>query len=363
MSERLELMSIRELKRSRIRRRAAMMGTKRRVRVAHTMGVRGEYKFTRLKAITNDFGERVPGPVVEESPWGRNKMTTRYFNLAFVTANLQANSCVVGSGNTPPAEGDTALVSFIAGTNSKISQTHTVQAGTSPRYAQAVVVFEFGEGVAAGNVAEAAVSEVTSVPTGATAIISRGLVVDGSEAPTVVTVQSDEFLRVTWRFRMFVPEDATGTVSLTIDGTPTNFDYTVRATNMQGSNTSWTRASIGVDGSYFVSDGGFNATICSGVSTQSTLVAYDNDMGADFPTNQRATAVSKAAYVANSKQRSITLTWSLAYGNVSFRSIFITPSTTNSEGKGYFQVLLSAAVTKVSTKVFTFQFTLALANV
>jgi hypothetical protein len=291
-------------------------------------------------------------------------MTLYYFNQAHTLANLQPQSVVVGTGNTAPAETDSAMASFLAGSNNRVSVTNSVQAALSPRYAQQILVFEYAIGAVVGNVAEAGLCLVGSVPTAATPILSRGLVVDGTETPTTVSVLADEFLRVTWRYRMFVPEDVAGSFNMTIDGVVTAFNYTVRAVHMVPAGaTGWRSSSLSAFGSFQVgSDGSFNASISSGVGTNTTLLPYDNDMASDFAVTQRATSVVSAAYVADSKQRQHSVVWSSAYGNIGIRSVFICIGASASEGRGYFQILLDIPVTKISGKQFTFTFILALAN-
>ena len=203
------------------------------MKVGLTLGVKGEYKFIRRKAVTDDFGNRVPGPITQETPWMRNLMTNTYFNNALTTQTLSVRGISVGSGNTAPAESQTILTSFIAATTSRQNYTSTINSSVSPRYARKEFTYRFAEGVAAGNIAEVGMFDsVSTGTTSATVLSSRALVVDGGGSPTVVTVLSDEFLDVVWRGTWYVPEDVAGSCSLTIDGTPTVFNWTIRVVGL-----------------------------------------------------------------------------------------------------------------------------------
>lgn len=327
-----------------------------------TIGVKGRYKFIRRKAVDDGFGNLVAGEVVEETPWCKNILTLYYFNQAMTTANMQALSCVVGTGNAAPAESNTALQSFLAGTITVQATSRTANWTVSPRYAKFSRTFRFGAGVAAGNVAEVGVCLIGTVPINTTPIISRALVVDGGGTPTTITVLSDEFLDVIWECTWFTPEDVTGSFNMTIDGVSTAFNYTVRGIGLQGAN--WTQSAIvGTGGVALVagSDGTHSTNVHCGANTQTTMTAYETDGSVTIA--NRADSTSSASYVNDSKQRSVTLNWGLNYGNIAIRTIFICMGSATGTRFGQFQVLLNNPVTKVNTKLFAFTFTVSMANV
>jgi hypothetical protein len=104
--------------------------------------------------------------------------------------------CAVGTGTTPPADSDTALVALVASVGN-LSRTLAFVEGT-PAYWRNVVVYRFSTGVAAGNLSE--------VGTGnsATALFSRALILDSGGSPTTITVLSDEVLDVTYEVRSYL---------------------------------------------------------------------------------------------------------------------------------------------------------------
>jgi hypothetical protein len=61
-------------------------------------------------------------------------------------------------------------------------------------------------------------------------MFSRFLFVDGVGDPAPITVLAGEILIITYEIRIYVPNtDVTGSFNITINGTPTNFDYMIRA--------------------------------------------------------------------------------------------------------------------------------------
>lgn len=128
--------------------------------------------------------------------------------------------CHIGSGTAAPDVTNTALQSVSATTTSVQSTNRSVVTGP-PRYVEVTKVFRFGEGVAAGNQSEIGVGWDTG-----SALFSRALILDGGGSPTTITIQSNEFLDVSYQLRHYVPlTDGTGTVN--INGT--DYDWVARA--------------------------------------------------------------------------------------------------------------------------------------
>lgn len=331
--------------------------------------VRGEYKFIRRKGIPGPDGELIAGPIVEETPWCKNKMTLYYFNTALTTGGVRPGRCVVGTGNSTPLETQLTLDSYLAKTQTiQAGPTTTRNATVSPRYVRKEWTFRFAAGVATGNISEAGIiHDLISFGAinGSTSILSRCLVVDGSGTPTTITILSDEFLDVVWRCTWYVPEDTTGTFNMTIDGVVTAFNYTVRAVRMAPlSNDNWEGPAIGMNGPVIVTDPvNYSSYAYATAHTDTTLVGYTASPSG--PNAQNIfDSITAASYVSDSKQRSWTLSASLNRANIAISTIFLPFSTNSSgnQGMGAYQVLLSAPVNKVSTKLFSFTFNLSLAN-
>ena len=128
--------------------------------------------------------------------------------------------CQVGTGSTAPAFTDTTLISYLANTKS-VSDVDSVNLITL--YQQKIRTYSFGEGVAAGNLAEVGVGWATSG-----SLFSRALILDSEGDPTTITVLSDEYLTVIYSYRIYgILADTTGSVTFTgdIGGT---YGYTIR---------------------------------------------------------------------------------------------------------------------------------------
>lgn len=150
--------------------------------------------------------------------WGLDRMGD---NADWLTA------CHVGSGNTAPANGDTALVNHIATTSTVQSDT-SGNAASAPYYAWRKRVYRFAAGAAAGNLAEVAIG--LGAASGSYAF-SRALIRDGMGDPTTITILADEILDVTYEFRFYAPEaDATG--SVTDPETLVDHNWTGRASSV-----------------------------------------------------------------------------------------------------------------------------------
>ena len=162
-----------------------------------------------------------------ETDWFDNLITDNGLNLIGETKDFLANFSV-GSGSTAPANTDAALVSEVVTTGSTQPGEGSYE-GTVSRSIDAVQrkcsiirEYEFGEGVAAGNLSEIGIGWYN------TNLFSRALILDGAQSPTTITVLSNEFLTVTYElivnqpttdFSALISVDATGTATAAHAGT------------------------------------------------------------------------------------------------------------------------------------------------
>lgn len=331
-----------------------------------TVSVSGRYKFLRRKAHVLANGDILAGEVVEETPWCKNILTLYYFNQAHTSNSIQPWGCVVGTGNATPLETNTTLASYLAQTTTIQTTAWTKNWTVSPRYTKLSRTYRFGQGVAAGNVAEVGITLASSGINGSTPIISRALVVDGGGTPTTITVLADEFLDVVWECTWYVPEDVTGSFNMTIDGVVTAFTYTVRAVDMNtarwgaGATNTFIGANYPI---YSPLSGNFSNGFHSCAVPQTTLAPYDSG-GLTHSASNRVINVTSAAYVANSKQREHTLYFGLNEANIAIQSVYVSMGGSQSSGValGAFQLLFSPAVNKVATKLFEIKIVMSLAN-
>lgn len=287
-------------------------------------------------------------------PDGREKADTGWIDNLITDAGLEAlgeakaiaRYCMVGTGNTAPANGNTALVAQIASqdytTSVGASTTRSVQT-TGTRYGREVRTWKFAQGAVVGNIAEVGVGWST------TAVFSRALI------SPVVSVTSIDQLTVTYELRMYVPTvDATG--SATIGGT--SYNYTIRAayadsSTAAGGGFGWgpqllsllaaTRA--WVDGSLINVATAYAApAVVDQVNDTFMRVTAG---GAAATSLGQCSALSNAAYSANSKECQFTLTFGTDYANGNFRGLIYTGLF------GTYQMQLDANVPKDNTKQLT----------
>lgn len=209
------------------------------------------------------------------------------------------NACQVGAGNTAPSNSDVSLVSPIAAVGATDGPdgggTRTYVSGP-PAYWQMVRTYQFGTGVAAGNIAELG---IFSSQSDANHLFCRELVRDGSGNPTTITVESDEILIVTYTLRFYLDtDDFSGTITIG----DTDYDYTRRLMDVD---------SIPLIYRAMVQNGDGDAARCN---------AYNGSMSSinDTPTGSSATILlTFDSYTTGSHNRGVAGTFAVDAANFS----------------------------------------------
>lgn len=191
----------------------------------HT-GVAGAF---RLHKGTSDENMR---PV---TGWGDNHITDGGLNaigdpvLSGTGMKGYVRACKIGSGNTPPTDADTDLVSRLASSNNWLSRTWSRQISATPYYIEIVSRCRFAAGVGTGTIAEIGIVYAPSSGSGSTGemyptapLFSRALSVDLDGVPTTVTKLADEIVDVEYRLRFYF--DVTPIIGTVVIG-PTTYDY------------------------------------------------------------------------------------------------------------------------------------------
>jgi hypothetical protein len=276
----------------------------------------GRFKFT---AIRPDGRER---PL---TGWVPNLILDTGLNLLGTTAML--SRCHVGTSNTAANVAQTALLGWVAASNSQ-QENVTYQQSTAPYFGTRVIRYRFNQGVATGNLNEVGVgSETTN-----TNMWSRAVIVDEFAVPTTITVLSDEVLDVTYELRLYPPlVDGSGTISIS----GTNYDVTWRAaavTNIQWSQ--WIGSSVSF------SPQGSNYTVYSGLMNASITGTPSGTSSSQTPVN--------VAYSNNSLQRDGTVSYGLNEGNVGGIKSSYSHTTL-----GAFQFQFNNVIPKDNTKTLT----------
>lgn len=304
--------------------------------------VSGRFKIEKITAS----GERVA-----VADWFSNLIVDGGLDwLGTGNAHDATKYCRAGTGATAPANGQTGLVSQLGSASDVGTVVQSTSGGVPVWYQSVTRVYTFAIGAVVGNVAELG---TFSAATGGT-MFSRALVKDTGGNPTTITILSDEQLVVTYEFRKYPPSaDLTGTISITVDGVPTNFDYVLRAANVDetvATSAYWrTRNSIGG-----VTSSGNYAAMALETSTLGPAT------GVPSGTASLATSQVLSAYVNGTFYRDLTVTFGI--GQANFASgigsvIFANVGGIETVDHGY-QISFEPKLPKTSAKTLSLPFRL-----
>lgn len=289
--------------------------------------------FFKLEAVKLD------GTVRPLTGWFPNLITDVGLNRIGTGSYL--NACHVGSNNTAPANNNTTLAGYIAGTTTIVATSIGAQA-TAPYYGWKRKTFRFGIGTATGNLSEVGVA-TAAANGGSTILFSRALILDEFGSPTTITVLSDEILDVTYELRLYPPlTDVTQTVSITGSG---SHDTITRASSV--TSTGW--------GNYLGTGVTFDPT------GGSNFDARSGELGAITGSPSGASSGSSTSYNLtygnNTLYRDGGANFSLAQGNVGgIRSVSWYTTL------GYFQTRFDPVINKTATKTLNLIFRVAWAR-
>lgn len=315
--------------------------------------------------------------IVRESAWCPNLIVNGWFNQLFSGLPSLYGICgfLAGAGTAAAAETDTALVSYLGGGNDLQQSYIVTNATVSPRSMTVGVRYRGAEGAVVGNVSEVAMYWSTSGigPASNRSIINRARVVDELGNPTSVTVLSDEFLEVIWEFTHFAIEGATGTLTINIAGTPTDFDYEIQPVSMNG-NSHWYKVPAGFSG------GGIRMET-SGIPLAKTgnqfacnlanVNSFGDPASGGTPTGMNVysnnfTSLVLGAYTTNSKTRLTTIRLPLNNGNHASpgaRTIYLSlAGMSNSNAWCTHQMLLDGPILKSALQLFDLPINVSMGN-
>lgn len=319
------------------------------------------------------------GLILRETPFGKNTITLEGFN-AFMSGSNWNMWCVAGTGNTAPSESDNALANYVGKASTRVGNASvSVNANPAdlPLYWRMELRHTFNPGSFGGssvNIAEAGIvnhsADSSAAINGSTPVGARGLLQDESGNPTTVSVAPEEYLDLVWEYTEYLPYDATGVVSISIDGVPTNHNYTVRPCQLYlgGTQYGWfipaAFNSIATNTIRFQGVGGPTAgdTVWGRGSgmTNGALGAPNTAPSSTYSGEKRPQTLGWRSYVTNSKQRIGDATWTLARGNApapGYSNVFMIAC-----GHSNWQFTLDPPIQKIATKQFDLEFTLSIDN-
>lgn len=284
------------------------------------VGVAGKYKFITHKADAE--GQPIPGTEKVAADWFDNLITNYGMDLLGTQVMLASTSsgapwyaCRVGTGSTPAANTDNALVSQLASTTT-INANVSGASGTAPYYGWYRRTFRFAAGAAAGNISEVGVGSAT---TGAT-LFSRALIVDGSGNPITLTILPDEILDVVYEYRMYPPAADIAWGPLTISGV--SYSGLIRPSYVTSTATQrWVPYTTGSnDAVGLLVDYGCNAYAYStdvlGAVTGVPAGGTTYPLYANAANGLSSSGSTAASYASGTYYRDHTLRIDLNYGNV-----------------------------------------------
>lgn len=292
-------------------------------------GVKGFFKIEKYQADEN--GEPILSTKELVRDWFPNLVLDSGLDYLGVSGQTVNGACRVGAGSTPPANGQTALVSQIAATTTVIGSTLSYQNSTLPFYSQAGSTFRFAAGAATGNIAEIGISPATTGN-----LFSRALVLDSLGNPTTITVLAGEILDITYQLRIYVPtSDVSGTLTLGTEGGSYNF----------------TSRAIG-----FVSPSNWNPQSNQGPSVNSTPIYTKESQSLDAVTTLRqgsgssgGTVPITSTYVNGNYYKDFTINLDVSNANYATGMGWLSVGLSSCA----YQVSFSPKIPKINTKKFT----------
>jgi hypothetical protein len=260
--------------------------------------------------------------------------------LANGSTSPEPEYVVVGTGNTAPSGSQTELVTPLAYQAFTAYQSFSYNGTTTGPYNFTTVAqFKFAVGAVVGNIAEVGLGFTASITT---TLFSRALIQVGGSPGTITLISSDQLI-VLYSYEVQVASDVSGTISIDLNGTPTNYNYTMRPMYINQSSTYETLPSKINSATSLGGQGGIS-TATALVSAQSGISATVNFSSTTFG------SYSSGQYNQN-------ITGTIATGNTETFQMIVFNLFPMS-----FQILLNNTVSLTSTETFSFTINLAWAS-
>lgn len=171
---------------------------------------------------------KADGSVRWDSGFYRNLVLDTGLNLIAERPTPWCGWCFIGTDGTPPSVGQSSLLGFAARTSTIVNTEKNSQVVTQPYYGWLRQTFRFPQGSLAGNYSEVGVGDRAS---SVDYTVSRALIIDPiNNQPTTITVLPDEFVDVTWEWRIYAPTNDVIGPPVTIDGE--TYDTITRASSI-----------------------------------------------------------------------------------------------------------------------------------
>ena len=315
-------------------------------------GFAGKYQFEKCKV--DEQGNEIAGTRQIVLPWFDNLITDVGMNFLGSAGSSQDNLayCRIGTGNSTPANSDQALVSQTGATNT-VGTGGAFGLSVDGTYIYRRVSKRFAAGTISGvNLAEVGMSYTNT----GNNLFSRSLLKDLSGNPTTITLLADEVLDVVYELRMYLPAQDIE-FAATIDGAA-NTVTVRRATQTQQVNNWAARVGFSIHPDSLGTEQGYS-TYCEFDGLENAIAAATGwyNGGTGF----KATKVTNA-YVANSHQRTVTLTFPLTVANYATGIGFVTIGTSSSTDNraacafGPWGLIFATKLNKTNARIATVNF-------
>jgi hypothetical protein len=302
-----------------------------------------------MMMMSNNFNVGVAGryKLVAHKLDGSSRELTPWFNNLILDGGLEAmavrgtmNKCRVGTGNSTPVVGQTALDAELAEADIHTS-TDGYDSATN-LYAFRRITYRFPVGAATGNLSEVGVGWRDGSIVG---LFSRSRIKDGNGNDTTITVLSDEVLDVIYEFRIYRPT-ADAAVNVSISGT--TYECSIRAANF-GSWRPTILSQFGILGQ------GSTSFLVQGWTTDATLGTITGEPSGT-QNFSGVYSVPVGSYATNSGERVFRATVGLDTATTPIKAlIFYSPA-------GIYQMLLTTPIPKDSTNKLTLDYKLTWAR-
>lgn len=284
----------------------------------------------RLPMATDYVVRKYRGDIITGEYKAKNLLLNGFFDaLLDMGTDTRIKGVVFGAGTATPSESDTALQSYLGGGNSFQAQGVIRNSTVNPLSVTNWVTIRCDAGAVVGNVSELGIYRGSGTgalsPSSGRDLATRARIVDGMGSPTTITVASDEFLEVTFYWTVYLMDGVTGTLTINLLGTPTDFDYEIRPISMQNT----TLVPDFVTGTLPSNTGtrdltmGFYITLTNDVRGCSVTgeTSFGDPSASGNPPNQtiaanKFTSITQGPYTPGSKQRAFTLRLPLDNGNI-----------------------------------------------
>lgn len=300
--------------------------------ISSKLGIQGYFK---IDAISPNGKKR------NLAPWQPNLVTDVGLDMPGQYANVLTflNRCRLGTGSTPPAVTDTALVNQITSVAANTVNTNVGAATVPPYYKFWRCTFIFTPGMATGNI-----SELGLGPASTGDLFSRALIKDTGGTPTTITVLSDEQLNVVYEFRVYPnTTDWSGVVNIA----GVDYTFTIRPAFISEDDA-------GFETNPFI----FGGTLRTWANANA-LGAVTNTVTPASGASSSTTTNTNAAYVPGTYFRDTTFSMALSQFN---NGVLGVRAFDSSAGVTKWQGTISPGIPKDNTKIMTLKFRLSWAR-